>query len=118
MPDGVRSCDNDLGLVTQPVMKSGDVLFFMDGAQTHGTHPWRSQNLRKSVLIKYTSENSVRAVPSRNLYKPEIWWGKEIVADMTEEQRAVMCGPGVHHGGLVKPLTVEEDGTVCIDPCE
>lgn len=118
MPAGVRTCDNDLGLVTQPVMKAGDVLFFMGGAQTHGTHPWQSQTPRRSVLIKYASQSSVRGVPSKDLYKPEVWWGEDLVADITEEQRAVMYGPGVHHGGLVKPLMVEEDGTVRIDHCD
>ena len=34
MPPGIRTCDDDMGLVVQPVMKAGDVLFFGDGATT------------------------------------------------------------------------------------
>ncbi|MCZ6676367.1 MAG: phytanoyl-CoA dioxygenase family protein [Candidatus Poribacteria bacterium] len=115
MPDGVRTCDDDLGVVIQPPMQAGDVLFFMDGAQTHGTHPWRSENPRRSVLIKYAARDAVRGVPRKELFLPEVWWGEEIVDGMTEAQRAVMYGPGVHHGGVIKPLTVDEDGTVRIE---
>ena len=32
MPAGVRTCDDDLGVVLQPELQAGDVLFFMDGA--------------------------------------------------------------------------------------
>ena len=115
MPDGVRTCQEDLGVVTQPVMKAGDVLFFMDGAQTHGTHPWRSEQMRRSILIKYASQSSIRGVPSKELFQPEVWWDEKSVEDMTEEQRAVMCGPGIHHRGIVPDLTVDEDGTVRIE---
>ncbi|MCH8292434.1 phytanoyl-CoA dioxygenase family protein [Candidatus Poribacteria bacterium] len=115
MPSGIRTCDDDLGMVVQPAMKAGDVLFFMDGAQTHGTHPWRSAIPRRSILIKYASQSAVRGVPRRDLFQPDVWWGDELINGMTEEQRAVMCGPGVHHGGVVKPLTVDEDGTVRIE---
>ena len=37
MPAGVRSCDEPMDVVHQPALKAGDVIFFMDGAQTHGT---------------------------------------------------------------------------------
>jgi hypothetical protein len=115
MPASVRTCDDDLGVVVQPAMKAGDVLFFMDGAQTHGTHPWRSDKPRRSILIKYAAQNAVRGVPDRSLFLPEVWWGEETVEGMSEVERAIMCGPGVHHGGIVKSLTVDEDGTVRIE---
>ncbi len=115
IPDGVRTSDDDMGVVAQPAMKAGDVLFFMDGAQTHGTHPWQSESPRRSILIKYAARDSVRGVPRRELFLPEVWWDEKIVNGMTEEQRAVLCGPGVHHGGIVKALAVNEDGTVRVE---
>ena len=60
MPKGVRTADDDLGLIVQPEMKAGDVLFFMDGALTHGTQPWRSERQRRSVLFKYAARSAVR----------------------------------------------------------
>lgn len=115
MPDGVRTCDEDLGAVVQPAMKAGDVLFFMDGAQTHGTHPWRSDRPRRSILFKYAARSCVRGAPSQDLFLPEVWWGEGVVEGMTEEQRAVMYGPGIHHGGVVKALTVDERGAVQVE---
>ena len=115
MPHGVRTCDGDLGVVEQPVMKAGDVLFFMDGAQTHGTHPWRSDKPRRSILFKYASESSVRTGPARGLASPDIWWGEEVVKGMTEAQRAVMYGPYSNHRGRVPFLAVDEDGAVRIE---
>ena len=115
MPRGVRTCDDDMGVVVQPAMAAGDVLFFMDGAQTHGTHPWRSEKSRRSILFKYTSQSSVRGGPSARLAAPELWWSEELVEGMTEEQRAVMYGPYSNHNGRVPFLTVIEDGTVRIE---
>jgi ectoine hydroxylase-related dioxygenase (phytanoyl-CoA dioxygenase family) len=115
MPRGVRTCDDDLGVVVQPAMAAGDVLFFMDGAQTHGTHPWRSEKPRRSILFKYASQSSVRSGPSARLAAPEAWWSEELVEGMTEEQRAVMYGPYSNHNGRVPFLTVDEDGTVRIE---
>ena len=40
MPPGIRSCDEDMGLVKHVEMKAGDVLFFGDGGPTHGTLAW------------------------------------------------------------------------------
>jgi hypothetical protein len=115
VPHGVRMCDGDLGVVEQPVMKAGDVLFFMDAAQTHGTHPWRSDKPRRSILFKYASQSSVRTGPAPDLAPPDIWWGEEAVTDMTETQRAVMFGPYSNHRGRVPFLAVDEDGTVRIE---
>ena len=54
MPPGVRSYDDDMGLVVHPVMKAGDAVFFMDGAQTHGTLPWTADHERRSLLYRYS----------------------------------------------------------------
>ena len=115
MPSGVRTCDDDMGTVVQPAMRAGDVLFFMDGAQTHGTRPWRSERPRRSVLYKYASRSSVRGGPAKELAPPEIYWGEEVVADMTDEQRAVMFGPYSNHGGDVPYLAVDENGDVRVE---
>ena len=40
MPSGVRTGDDDMGLIKQPVVEAGDVVFFMDSAQAHGATPW------------------------------------------------------------------------------
>ena len=115
MPSGVRTCDDDLGVVVQPSMKAGDVLFFMDGAQTHGTHPWQSENPRRSILFKYASQSSVRSGPARSLSVPNVWWSEELVEGMTEEQKAVMYGPYSNYQSEIPLLTVDEDGTVRIE---
>ena len=115
MPSGVRTCDDDMGTVVQPVMRAGDVLFFMDGAQTHGTRPWQSERPRRSVLYKYASRSSVRGGPAKELAPPEIYWGEDVVADMTDEQRAVMFGPYSNHRGEVPFLAVDDNGNVRIE---
>jgi hypothetical protein len=111
MPRGVRQCDDDMGVVVQPAMNAGDVLFFMDGAQTHGALPWRNEHPRRSILFKYASRDSVRGGPASRCGVPEIYWGEELVEGMTDEQRAVMYGPHSNGRGIPS-LTVGEDGSV------
>ncbi|MDP6353818.1 MAG: phytanoyl-CoA dioxygenase family protein [Planctomycetota bacterium] len=115
MPRGVRLCDDDMGVVIQPEMKAGDVLFFMDGAQTHGTLPWRSENPRRSILYKYAARDSVRGGLASQVAAPEIYWDEEIVDGMTDEQLAVMYGPYSNHNGNVPALTVDEGGIVRVE---
>ena len=111
LPNGVRTCDDDMDLVIQPALKAGDVILFMDGAQTHGTHPWRNEIPRRSVLFKYASRTSVRS-GGNQVAPPEIYWGEETVEGMTEEERAVMHGPGSI--ALNTYLEVDEDGSVLL----
>jgi ectoine hydroxylase-related dioxygenase (phytanoyl-CoA dioxygenase family) len=101
-PRGVRTVDNHMGLVTQPAMKAGSVLFFMECA-THGTLPWKGRGQRRSVLYKYAARHVARAGGPNAT--PEGRWG-EWVCDMTDEQRAVMYGPYVH--GPMPAIGVEE----------
>jgi len=116
MPLGVRNCDDDGGAVVQPEVKAGDALFFMDGAQTHGTHPWQNDHERRSILFKYASRTSARSGVSRQLYPPNIYWDANIVEEMTPAQRAVMAGPGWNfRSDPTLSLTVEEDGRVVTD---
>ena len=90
MPEGVRSCDDDMGLVVQPSMKAGDVLFFGDGATAHGATAWKNSIPRRSILIKYTSRHFHR--DGGEMVEPEDRWGR-LVEGMTEAQISVMRGP-------------------------
>jgi ectoine hydroxylase-related dioxygenase (phytanoyl-CoA dioxygenase family) len=93
MPSGVRTQEDEMGAVVEPALEPGDLLFFMDGAQTHGTHPWSATYQRRSILIKYASRTATRQGASVTVCPPETYWDDEIVDDMTPEQRAVMFGP-------------------------
>ena len=93
-PAGVRSVEDHMDLVVQPVMKAGDVLFFAETA-THGTLPWKGKHGRRSVLYKYASRAVARSTGRH--FAPEARWG-EWVRDLTPEQTAVLYGPGVHTG--------------------
>ena len=95
LPAGVRSVEKAMGLVTQPVMAAGDVLFFAETA-THGTLPWKGQEERRSVLYKYSERGAARAVGQH--FTPLDRYG-EWTQELTPEEQAVMYGPGVHHGG-------------------
>ena len=72
-----------------PVMKAGDVLFFMDGGCTHGALVWKNPIPRRGVLIKYQSKN---VNWGGGVLDPQDRWG-DMVEDMTEAQFAVMRGP-------------------------
>ncbi len=93
-PAGIRSVEDHMDLVVQPVMSAGDVLFFAETA-THGTLPWRGRHERRSVLYKYASRAAARATGRH--FTPETRWGNW-VRDLSPEQRAVLYGPGVHTG--------------------
>jgi|TARA_B100001123_G_scaffold422647_2_gene531837 hypothetical protein len=79
-----------MGLVTQPVLKAGDVVFFMDGAQTHGALAWKNPIPRRGVLIKYSSRNFNRS--GGEMVHPENRWG-DLVDGMSDAQLALMRGP-------------------------
>jgi ectoine hydroxylase-related dioxygenase (phytanoyl-CoA dioxygenase family) len=115
MPDAVRHCDENQGTVIQPEIKAGDVLFFMDGAQTHGTHPWRNDHDRRSILYKYATRTATRGGPSSEVCAPEIYWGEETVADMTPVERAVMYGPASAPGTDKMFLVVDDNGSVFLE---
>ena len=111
MPPGIRTCDDDMGLVVQPVMKAGDVLFFGDGATTHGATAWKNPIPRRGLLIKYTSRNFHRS--GGDMVHPENRWG-DLVADMTDEQIAVMRGPDRDVGVQNVPRLEVADGEVTV----
>jgi hypothetical protein len=114
IPDGVRTCDDDLGVVLQPPTKAGDLIFFMDGAETHGTHRWTAEHQRRSILIKYTAKSAARGVPDRDLFEPPAWRDEAELQGMSETELQVLKGPGVHHGPLVKALDVDDQGDVFV----
>ena len=103
-PAEVRSAEDHLGLVVQPQMRAGDVLFFAETA-THGTLPWRGPGERRSVLYKYASRGAARSVGP--FFTPRDRYG-EWTEELTPEQQAVLYGPGVHTGGKLPVL--ESDG--------
>lgn len=90
VPPGIRSCDDHMGLVKHVEMKAGDVVFFMDGATTHGALAWNSDIDRRGILHKYSSRNFNRS--GGELTHPEKRWG-DLVDGMTDAQLAVMRGP-------------------------
>ena len=110
MPRGIRTCDDTMGLVVQPVMKAGDVLFFMDGGCTHGALAWKNPIPRRGVLIKYQSKN---VNWGGGVIDPQDRWG-DMVEDMTEEQFAVMRGPERDGRHRTVPRLVVEDGQVSV----
>ena len=89
-PPGVRSCDDDMGLVKQLVMDAGDVLFFADGATTHGTTAWKNPIPRRGILIKYSSRSFHRS--GGDMVHPWNRWGDDMVEGMTDAHLAVMRG--------------------------
>ncbi|MCZ6635169.1 MAG: phytanoyl-CoA dioxygenase family protein [bacterium] len=112
MPKGVRSQENEMDVAAEPALGPGDVLFFMDGAQTHGTHPWKADHQRRSILIKYASRTATRSGASKVVANPDTYWDKEIVGGMPPEQRAVMFGPCSSPGSQDVYLDVDDSGTV------
>lgn len=100
MPAGVRTVEDDMGLVHQPEMQAGDVLFFAE-TTTHGTLPWKGKGERRSVLYKYASRGAARA--TGKYFTPQSRYG-DWVNDLTPEQQAVLYGPGVHHGAALPVL--------------
>jgi len=112
IPEGVRSCDDHMDLVAHPTFKGGDVLFFMDGAQTHGALAWHSEIARRGILIKYSSRNFNRS--GGEMCHPENRWG-DVVEGMSDEQLAVMRGPDRdNHNGNVPRLEIV-DGDVVVN---
>ncbi|MEE3257828.1 MAG: phytanoyl-CoA dioxygenase family protein [Candidatus Latescibacterota bacterium] len=99
-PPEVPTLDDPMGLVVQPEMRAGDVLFFAETA-THGTLPWQAEHERRSVLYKYAARAAARAVGRH--FTPQARYG-DWVGELTPEQQAVLYGPGVHHGGQMPLL--------------
>jgi hypothetical protein len=110
MPPGIRTCDDTMGLVVQPTMKAGDVLFFMDGGCTHGALAWKNAIPRRGVLVKYQSKNSNWG---GGVIDPQERWG-DMVENMTEEQFSLMRGPERDGRHRTVPRLVTQNGQVSV----
>jgi len=108
-PVGVQTCDDHMGLVKHIGMKAGDVLFFMDGATSHGTFAWKGDLSRRGVLVKYSSRNFNRS--GGELAHPENRWG-DLVDGMNDAQLAVMRGPDRDVFGNNVPRLIVENGKI------
>ena len=115
MPDGVRTMEDDRGVVAKPAVKAGDVLFFMDGAQTHGARPWNANHMRRAILIKYAGRTATRQGASLRCIESEKYWDTNVVDEMTPEQRAVMYGPASAPRTDDLYLEVNGEGKVCVN---
>ncbi len=114
MPNGVRTFEDDMGVVEKPNVKAGDVLFFMDGAQTHGARAWQGQGQRRAILLKFASRTSTRQGASTHFLEPDAYWDENIVDGMTPEQRAVMFGPASAPRTDKCLIDVDTAGTVSV----
>lgn len=61
MPEGIKTCENEMGLVKHVAMQAGDVLLFLGATQAHGAYPWMGEDYRRMIFFQYRS---------RNLYAP------------------------------------------------
>ena len=120
MPDDLKYFRDYKFAVRQAEVRAGDVIFFMDGAQTHGTFPWQAAHQRRSVLYKYTTRSSTRSGIAENLAPPETYWDVAVTDGMTDAQKAVMWGPYSNFHHELPYLDVHADGSVesveCADP--
>ena len=112
MPEDLKYFKSDMEVLVQPAMKAGDILFFMDGAQTHGTLPWQAEHQRRSILYKYTSRTSTRQGTAEEFAPPENYWDQSITDGMTPEQLAVMWGPYANYHEELPVLGIDDRGTV------
>ena len=55
--EGVRSLEDERGLLRHVEMKAGDLVIFMGSAQIHGAYPWQSEIPRRAVIFNYVSRN-------------------------------------------------------------
>ena len=71
--------------MVEPAVKAGDVLIFTE-ALTHGTHSWKAQHERRSVLFKYSPKHLA-------WMNPVGAWQEELLAAATERQRRLLEPP-------------------------
>lgn len=105
IPEDLPSLEDDMGLVVQPELKAGSVVFFAENT-THGTLPWKADHERRSVLYKYTERANARDVGP--YFTPQQRHG-DWVDELTPEQQALLYGPGLHTAGQPLPF-IDSDG--------
>ena len=111
-PQGVTTCDAPMGLVKHIDMRAGDVLFFADGSNAHGTYAWKGELSRRGILVKYSSRHFNRSGGEPTY--PENRWG-DIVEGMTDEQLAVMHGADRDNFGKNVPRLDVANGEVSVN---
>lgn len=109
MPEGIRTSDDDMGMIRQPALKAGDILFFMDTVLTHGAWAWKSDISRRSIFFNFQSRHHSW---SGGVIEPEDRWGEDIVEGMTEAQFSVMRGPTRDVRSRNTPRLVVNNGQV------
>ena len=57
MPDGIKNCDNEMGLVRHVEAKAGDLVLFLASSQAHGAYPWTGEEDRRMIFFQYRSQN-------------------------------------------------------------
>ena len=57
LPAGIRSMEDEWGLVEHVPMKAGDVVLFMGSAQIHGAYPWMNETPRRAIIMNFVSRN-------------------------------------------------------------
>ena len=105
IPQDLLSLEDDMGLVVQPELKAGSVIFFAENT-THGTLPWKADHERRSALYKYTERANARDVGP--YFTPRERHG-DWVDELTPEQQALLYGPGMHTAGEPLPY-IDSDG--------
>ena len=118
MPKGVSHMTDERDVVAKPAVKAGDVIFFMDGAQSHGARAWSADHPRRAILIKFASRTATRQGAPIDHIAPETYWDQNIVDGMTAEQRAVMFGPASAPRTDELYLDITDDGKVLVDKQE
>ncbi|MEN8132576.1 MAG: phytanoyl-CoA dioxygenase family protein, partial [Pseudomonadota bacterium] len=107
IPESLQKGDDNLGMLIRPKMTAGDLLFFMDGALTHGLFSTGEKDVPRAVLVRYMARNV-----AGSLLEPEVYWPESLLETMTDEQRAVLHAPCTDEG--VPRLAVCPDGEVRI----
>ena len=98
MPPDISRYEADQDIVYQVPMKAGDLVIFNE-ATTHGTLPWKGQDMRRSLFYRYAPKYMHYAGGVYETHFPE--WTK----GLTEVQKAVLDAPYVYN----RPL-IENDG--------
>jgi hypothetical protein len=113
-PEAVRNIEAGYeGLVVQPSMKAGDVIFFIDGGLTHGATAWRNPLPRRGVLMKYSGRDVHRG--GGDLVHPNARWGAKLTKGMDDAMLAVLRGPDRDAADLNVPrLEVAQSGAVAV----
>jgi hypothetical protein len=97
-------------------LDAGDVWFVTSAALRHGVR-WEGTTPLRYLRFSYVPRSYMLEPPAADVIEPESWWGeghREIFAQMSAAQRAVMFGPGLPGDGTPVALEVDADGNVAL----